>query len=653
MTTNKFGVANNVQIRNVLSIAQKLFEFATVARMAFDCCPDVKGTKQRIWDTAGPGGVPGMLEVNFEAGKHSLADAVATKFYDPVSRERFCHECGNGSTLPRFYKLLYLPEFLFIGTNYWNGNGGSISSSKCDIPEYLDMSQLVDGHTSAEEPEVAGKAKGLYRLESVIGFPICRIQDTGHYVAWVRRGEDRWGFVNDVPDRNEQSRYTFRQMIRQERFRSRNLLYVRIRDVDIKDVEAGKTQAVHSPPLPPRRPPPAKRDLFGTTQYSPYNGSVQSMEASHAQMEKEQREQDTFSAPNGEVRREENAAGASSAAPATGSTPNNPFFVANSDPLEGGATPEERGLRLKRRKLRHEKEAERLEPLAIINERRAGLPKEAANSGKLGSLGHRPPVAHTPLWQEDMGPSGGSSDRSSSRDDATRTRLPPPPTGSNRPPEPPRVPWSIGADPSDPRLAASESWDVARFKAEFRSEGIAHPTGNKASAPFWLRRWRQHFDQKERLYDIYSLERLKEAAREHSIEVGPQRKSKIPRKKHYINALKREDERRLYEYSINNGRALNDTPDSGDEDDVPPPPLSNRKRKYDDDPATTDDGEPEQSEGSEAPEETDGTDVSPIWPNDAAMGYNDYLEEDIDEEEEEEDGDEDTEDDSADEDHDA
>lgn len=612
---------------------------------------EVKNSKQRIYDTGAPAGLPGWLEVNF-IEEHSLAHALSQKFYHDNPIELHCPECGSSDRLPRFYKLLYLPEVMFIATNYTANDLVTMSTTAfCNIPEYLDMSYLLDGSSFDQTHEI-GKSLSLYRLEAVIGFPNVPLDRSGHYITWVRRGKDRWDFINNDPGPGEPLRYTMQEMNKQENYRARNLFYVRIRGVDAERIEELDLGAIEPPAAvqPSKAPratgnskpeqqvrfadpqeqlptPPPEIKMHETlevvecsaheTELAGKRGVTEDIEAMWEKKQafltlrrRQTRQQTVVGSGDTEKPDDSNRTTptakqtpvsrsniittktqlASNDAPQPGikETQNNceyPDFTAP----KHGETPEERRLRLEKARVWKEKEAEGLKAMKIIQDWREGRAAEAAISEKLGGQGKKPiPIYIPPSKPRETGVGTQGGGRGGS---PRRNQPRPPPPIPPRAPQPTRVPWSIDTNPNDPRLAESANWDVDRFREEFVAERLNAPRGNGAKAPFWLKIWKQHFDQEKKTYTIYSLDGLKDAAKEHFIDV-PRKGRRAPVKKDYINALNREDQRRLFEYSRNGGRPLNDTPHP-DSIDPPAPAVGNRKRKYGNDPQTTEEGEEE------------------------------------------------------------
>ncbi|KAF3026422.1 hypothetical protein E8E14_011100 [Neopestalotiopsis sp. 37M] len=124
-----------------------------------------------------------------------------------------------------------------------------------------------------------------------------------------------------------------------------------------------------------------------------------------------------------------------------------------------------------------------------------------------------------------------------------------------REPEKPRVPWSIDTDRDDARIAESEKWKRKDFEAAFDEEGLNAPVGRNPGLQTWRAIWLKHFDQKKRDYTLYSLAKLQHTADVLGLAVKSRLARKPPVKKDYVNAFKREDQRRLWEYKVYGGPA--------------------------------------------------------------------------------------------------
>ncbi|KAH8205341.1 hypothetical protein TruAng_000420 [Truncatella angustata] len=163
-------------------------------------------------------------------------------------------------------------------------------------------------------------------------------------------------------------------------------------------------------------------------------------------------------------------------------------------------------------------------------------------------------------------------------------RKDPTPTGSPRSPSPPRAPCSIHTDPHDPRIRKAAHWTKDRFVREFKLEGITAPRGNKPAKSFWLAKFKKHFVQKNRDYSIYTIERLRDAAREWQLEARPRAGHRLLDHKAYRNRLKRADRNRLHEYSQHGGPVSDDMhyplPDADSDAASPSPPVTENRRKW-------------------------------------------------------------------------
>ncbi|KAK9772882.1 hypothetical protein SCAR479_10392 [Seiridium cardinale] len=661
----------------------RLFSFDLVNRVAFKCCDDAKGMKQRVVGNNGSSGY--ILEVNFSETQPSLAHAISERFHDDAPLTFNCPLCTTEGYYPSFFKFAYLPEVLMIGANYQadrvdkDGKRIQVADLKAspDITEYLDVSQLRDDPSSPDMSLPKGKVEGLYRLDAVVGFPRIALDKGGHYIAWVRRDRDVWDRVNDVAGVKPR-RMTMEDWLNEINFRPRLLFYVRDRELDLKDLDAMKTTVVSAPAAggsssggttgpsggtkgssrgtagPSGGTKGSSRGTAGSSggitgssggntgssggntgssgvprppPVSPVPPVPPVPRSSRPTMSAEQKKKEMEEAAQRQAKRDAERikhqgrirrtapvppAGAKPSAPSKPKTPS-PSPPTRSTPKSGRRKGEMRAeykLRLAREeKIEEIKErarvaAEEMQARSEWDKRQALMKSQFGTSKPTGGSSNPSGPTTTPGRGGSTVQRGPAASRALKAPTVPGMVGPKAPKGPPRPPPPPRCPWTIDPDPEDPRIDASAGWDIARFRREFAVEGLNPPPGRNPNVQFWRDIWANHFNLDIRNYDAYSIQKLKAAADEAGIEVKP-KPFRNAVKKDYINACKRADQTRLWEYKVHGGPAPNIRGGGGGDDSeegshssdsdssskslTPPPKTDRRKRNYDSDDGYGDD----------------------------------------------------------------
>ncbi|KAI0127070.1 hypothetical protein BJ170DRAFT_695448 [Xylariales sp. AK1849] len=228
-------------------IFRKLFRFRIAPRLAFTEC--ICGAKFRQPDEEVRQGY--VFDINISGGDMTLAKGISRMLWERPDnvRKYACHICQHSQTAGTFYKLLYMPEVIIFGVNYLGPDNGLDYTSRCNYPEMLDMSELRDDPDNLPDQEATGC---VYKLQSVVIYPRTGGEASGHYISYLRRSDTRWDRINDSTA--HVARVRIKDILNEEGWRARLLVYVRDRSINPKKLVAGTV--VIQTPQPPKPPKP-------------------------------------------------------------------------------------------------------------------------------------------------------------------------------------------------------------------------------------------------------------------------------------------------------------------------------------------------------------------------------------------------------------
>ncbi|KAI1880284.1 hypothetical protein JX265_001905 [Neoarthrinium moseri] len=225
----------------------RLFRTQMVQRIAFSC--DCKKKQRQPVTIKTYGGF--AFNINVTGGNRTLSQTIAEILYNynETRSPSICPGCMKQENAPSYFKFLYLPEVLFIGTNYQAINYTQDATSLVNFPELLDMSRLRDDINNPDIVAEDGKVNYGYRLQSIITFPRRNSQTNGHYIAYLRRsGDNDWHELNDVSfDKTVIPSVTRDDIMNNRTYRPRLLIYVRDRTLSLEDLR-GDGVAINVPP---------------------------------------------------------------------------------------------------------------------------------------------------------------------------------------------------------------------------------------------------------------------------------------------------------------------------------------------------------------------------------------------------------------------
>ncbi|KAL1849188.1 hypothetical protein Daus18300_013345 [Diaporthe australafricana] len=126
----------------------------------------------------------------------SLEQAIAEHMWEDQARTRTCPDCNKQVKTNDFLKYAYLPEVLFIHSDF-TPRPGSIHVSpdvRFTYPKRLDMSDLRDAPTRPGD-----QTDCVYKLESIVTWLNNSNGSGMHYKAALRQDGSLWNEFNDRP----------------------------------------------------------------------------------------------------------------------------------------------------------------------------------------------------------------------------------------------------------------------------------------------------------------------------------------------------------------------------------------------------------------------------------------------------------------------
>ncbi|KUI55710.1 Ubiquitin carboxyl-terminal hydrolase 27 [Cytospora mali] len=216
-------------------IYRRLFAWDATIRAVYDCPCKLKlrqpllaedNSSSSIWTKSGY-----TFNVSItQGGSTNLADAITRSMVtqlDPTNNLR-CPICQQGKLAVRFYKFFYLPDLLPITVDYVRevkDEQGKIST-RTDFMNKVDIQERINLCNICERP--SDQRNAMYKLKAMVSFQGGTTDSKGnrtggHYIAYIRRGDDAWDLINDIAP-NRVSRCQL-DAARASRFQPRILFY--------------------------------------------------------------------------------------------------------------------------------------------------------------------------------------------------------------------------------------------------------------------------------------------------------------------------------------------------------------------------------------------------------------------------------------------